>query len=303
MLVSNRATNILLVLVLAAGIAVVAMLASGVRGGPLDPPAAPGSTNGVRLPGTAIAPPVSPATYPIVLSTPGHYYLTAPLTPPADTGAIRISASDVSLDLGGFTLTGSGTTAVPGILVFGAQQHIEITHGAVRSFPGDGISAAGTPYMLVDDVTVTGSVTGITLGSNGVVRNCNSSSNTQEGIRISGSFSTIEDCAISSNGYRGVSIQNGSGIVVARSQITNNNTSGLADGGITFNSMDGATIRDNDFSGNAPYDFFLNFTSDNNVLINNTLTCPTAFIDSGSGNVFPMNTTDPGTNHTHKPAC
>jgi hypothetical protein len=33
MLVSNRATNILLVLVLAVGIGIVAMLASGARGG------------------------------------------------------------------------------------------------------------------------------------------------------------------------------------------------------------------------------------------------------------------------------
>ena len=44
MLVSTRATNVLLILVLAVGIAIAAMLASGVRGGPLDPPGPPGPT-------------------------------------------------------------------------------------------------------------------------------------------------------------------------------------------------------------------------------------------------------------------
>lgn len=44
MLASPRTTNILLVLVLAMGTAIVAMLATGVRGGPLDPPGAPAST-------------------------------------------------------------------------------------------------------------------------------------------------------------------------------------------------------------------------------------------------------------------
>lgn len=44
MLISNRAHTILLVAILAVGIGVVAMLASGVRGGPLDPPGPPAQT-------------------------------------------------------------------------------------------------------------------------------------------------------------------------------------------------------------------------------------------------------------------
>lgn len=44
MLVSKRATNILLVLILAVGIGIVAMLATGARGGPLDPQGPPSST-------------------------------------------------------------------------------------------------------------------------------------------------------------------------------------------------------------------------------------------------------------------
>jgi hypothetical protein len=42
--ISNRANTVLLILVLAVGIGIVAMLASGARGGPLDPTGAPAST-------------------------------------------------------------------------------------------------------------------------------------------------------------------------------------------------------------------------------------------------------------------
>jgi hypothetical protein len=42
--ISNRANTVLLILILAVGIGIVAMLASGARGGPLDPPGAPAST-------------------------------------------------------------------------------------------------------------------------------------------------------------------------------------------------------------------------------------------------------------------
>jgi hypothetical protein len=43
-LTSSRATNILLVLILAVGVGIVGMLATGVRGGPLDPSDPPAST-------------------------------------------------------------------------------------------------------------------------------------------------------------------------------------------------------------------------------------------------------------------
>lgn len=56
MVISGRANTILLVLILAAGIAIVAMLASGARAGPLDPPGPPASTNGVREPGSGRRP-------------------------------------------------------------------------------------------------------------------------------------------------------------------------------------------------------------------------------------------------------
>jgi parallel beta-helix repeat protein len=298
--IGERVTHLLLALVLLALLAIIGMLATGVRGGPLDPGGPPAGTSSVRLPGTPVDPPANPAAYPIQISAPGHYYLTGPLDPPASTTAIRISASDVSLDLGGFTVTGSGTGSIAGILVFGAQARVEISHGTVRGFPGAGVSALGATHAVIDRITVVETNSGIQAGSYSTIRDCESSANADSGILVSGSYTTIERCRVSSNAFIGISIQNGTGVVVRDSSITGNNTSGVATGGIGLNSMDGATIRDNDFDDNLQRDVQLNFTSDDNVLINNTLTCPAGAIqDEGADNVYTIDTTDPGTNHTH----
>jgi len=297
--IRERITHLLLVLVLLALIGVMAMLATDARGGPLDPAGPPASTSSVRLPGTPIDPPSNPASYPIVIASSGHYYLTGNLNPPVDTRAITISASDVSLDLGGFTVSGSGPGTAVGVLVFGAQQRIQIGNGTVRGFPSAGIQAAGATRVLIHDVTAVENETGIYVTSEAVVRDCNASSNSDSGILISGSRSRIDGCLVASNAFVGISLQNGSGVVVQGSQIENNNTSGVSVGGILLNSMDGATIRDNDFFGNLLRDAHLNFTSDNNIFINNTFTCPATHINEGANNFIPMNTADAGTNRAH----
>lgn len=298
--IRERVTHLLLALVLLALLAVIGMLATGVRGGPLNPGGPPASTSSVRLPGTAIDPPSDPGAYPIQIAAPGHYYLRGNLDPPADTTAIRINASDVSLDLGGFTVTGSGSTLVAGILVFGVNTRVSITHGTVRGFPYANIGAAGITHVVIDGVTTTDGQVGITVGGYSTIRNCESSFNSDAGVLVSGSNVLIERCLVSSNGFVGVSLQNGSGAVVRDSVITSNNTSDSGTGGIGLNSMDGATIRDNDFAENLGLDVQLNFTSDNNVLINNTLGCPVGAVqDGGSGNIVSVDAADPWTNRTH----
>ena len=130
MLISNRATNILLVAVLAVGIALVAMLASGARGGPLDPPLAPGPTDGVRGPGTPIS------SVPFAITTPGRYYFTRNLSYSGGANAITIAADDVVLDLGGFSLDGLGTGTKGIYDLAQSHQNVSIEHGAIRGFYG-----------------------------------------------------------------------------------------------------------------------------------------------------------------------
>ena len=146
MLNSSRTNAILLVAILAVGIGIVAMLATGARGGPLDPPAAPASTDGVREPGTPIS------SIPFTISAPGRYYLTRNLTGTIATSGVTISASDVTLDLHGFTLTG-GVNAIDGVLVSGARTNIRIEHGTIRGW-FNGIDGHAATHAHVADVLV-----------------------------------------------------------------------------------------------------------------------------------------------------
>ena len=82
MLISHRATNVLLVAILAVGVGIVAMLASGARGGPLDPTGPPSVTG--TLPQVEPRMPIPPVgwngTFPITISQSGSYFLTQNLT-------------------------------------------------------------------------------------------------------------------------------------------------------------------------------------------------------------------------------
>jgi len=86
------------VLALALGLFVVGALAGVVSGGPLDPPAPPASTDGVRLPGTPIS------TAPFTISSPGNYYLTRDIVTTAPGSAITVMSDYVTIDLMGFTM-------------------------------------------------------------------------------------------------------------------------------------------------------------------------------------------------------
>ena len=194
MLVSSRATNLLLVLVLGVGIAVVAMLATGVRGGPLDPPGTPNPTDSVRLPGT-------PINGQFVINSPGHYYLTRDVRVTGAQTALTINASEVSVDLGGFTLDGTDEPGGFGILVSGTQSVVRVTNGTIKDFQV-GIDAGNDSRVSIDNVRAVSNVRGIQVGNFGRISECVASENTETGIYlplITGQ-STVTDCVITGNG-------------------------------------------------------------------------------------------------------
>ena len=85
-------------------------------------------TDSVRLPGT-------PISGPTTITQPGHYYVTRDITAaPGSTWAIMIDADDVSIDLGGFTLSGDDTIGSAGLFVQASRQRISISNGTVRDF-------------------------------------------------------------------------------------------------------------------------------------------------------------------------
>ncbi|HYC57375.1 MAG TPA: right-handed parallel beta-helix repeat-containing protein [Candidatus Binatia bacterium] len=153
----------------------------------------------------------APRAYPLIISEPGTYELVENLTvPSSDTDAILVTASDVTIDLRGFVITGpvvcsgSPTTCSPpglgfGIYTSGAAANTTIRNGTVRGMGRDGVHIAS------------GNIEGVRAVSNGengiVAERC-----------------VIRDSMASSNGL--------AGIVANSCVVTSNVASGNGDSGI-----------------------------------------------------------------------
>ncbi len=73
------------------------------------------------------------AGFPVTVTQPGSYVLTENLSipPAAGPNAVHLSASEVTLDLNGFTITGTAQSGV-GILI--VADNVEVRNGNIHSF-------------------------------------------------------------------------------------------------------------------------------------------------------------------------
>ena len=224
---ATRINTLLLVLVVLMAGAIITMLATRAYGGPLDPPGPPAATDGVRGPGTPIS------SLPFTITGPGYYYVTRTLNGPTGSGGIIIDASDVTLDLGGFTLFG-GLNPRDGIDA-GVGPNIVIRNGAVRGW-ANGIIA---DQAHVDHVEASNNTNGFIISADSEVNDCKASRNGQTGITAD--HAVVRRCTISGNG-NGV-------VATGNSLIEDNRVSGHSVAGIVVNGNNN-TIRDNELSGN-----------------------------------------------------
>ncbi len=183
------------------GLLVVAALTGIVHGGPLDPPAgAPASTNR-----TLIFQPAGPcpAGFPIVLSAPGSYALASNITGCSGVDGIQISASNVSLDLNGFSLIGVAGSGA-GVRAAAAIAKISLSNGEVNGWSSPGVdflyaSASQLTHLIVSN----SGGSGIILGDGSTLTDCVLSSNSF-GVAITGMGSVVSGCDATSNGNFGV---------------------------------------------------------------------------------------------------
>ncbi len=291
----HRFNTVLLLLVLFALLAVIGMLAAGVRGGPLDPPGVPGSTDSVRLPGT-------PIDGPFVIGKPGHYYLTRNIEIPALGIGIEIDADDVTFDLGGFTIAGANLGDT-GILVADVKR-IRITNGIIRT-SNVGVGAASVEGLEISGVSVHGGSVGFELPAGAMLDDCVVASTGARAIEINGGNVTVRHCVIENNDGTGVFVSGsgGDGALIERSVIKRNNIFNDADSGGIVVGADLATIRNNDMRFNNVADVLV--LGIDNVIADNIIDCPTSIVlEPSSSNTFaPVNTTDPHTNLAHRLAC
>jgi parallel beta-helix repeat protein len=188
--------------------------------------------------------PISSADY--VIFNSGSYYLTSNLTGVALQNGITVNADDVTIDLNGFTLIGSGATSGHGIYQASALRNLRVHNGKVVQWRGaskGGVYASGKNNQF-DHIQAATNSYGIYAGAGCTISDCSAYNNSDDGIwanvgsTISGcsayynsddgietsAESTISGCTARYN--TGDGIQTGNGSTISGNTCGNNGTGG-----------------------------------------------------------------------------
>ena len=110
---------------------------------------------------------------PYTISNPGAYTLGQNLTIQANTNAIQINASNVSVDLGGYTLAETAGGTSEGITVSSGLSNVTIQNGAITGFALDVVFGSGSGHSLTNVQLLNFSSIGLlVLANNCLIENC-----------------------------------------------------------------------------------------------------------------------------------
>lgn len=173
--------------------------------------------------------PLPPSLNAITISTAGSYYLTGDINVSGGNTGIEVDASNVHIDLNGFTiqgLTGGGTFA--GIYIYPGITGISITNGFIRG----GTTFNGSSYALA------GFTHGIHCGAEDAmlkVSKVHISGVRNYGIYSNGAHVSVVDCDVEVAGNIGIQAFN-----VKNCQVRNASTAGIIAHTVVGSSVRGA---------------------------------------------------------------
>ncbi|PTN33784.1 right-handed parallel beta-helix repeat-containing protein [Desulfonatronum sp. SC1] len=143
---------------------------------------------------------------PYIISSPGMYFLKKNLSCPAGTHCITIAADDVTLDLMGFSLSGSGGTGnFDGIHIV-QRKNVEVRNGTILNFQRNGVMESGATFLegrhrMINLRLYGNGVNGISLASElNTIIGCTATHNASTGI-YSGAGSVFRDNVCSYNKF------------------------------------------------------------------------------------------------------
>ncbi len=198
--------------------------------GSLTPPSAPTPTM-KTLEQVEPRIPISTTT---TISSPGSYYLTTNIVTSGGTPGITISADNVTVDMNGFSILGSGATG-NGISIYSGVNNVVVQNGTIRDCYYHGIYAANTTNCIfrnlrsLNNARRNSAYIGIRSGSCAQVKDCLVSGNHGDGI-VAQSDSIITGNSILDNGYAGLRII-GTGTYIANNIVKGNSDNyDLSDG-------------------------------------------------------------------------
>lgn len=194
-------TRAALTVALSSSIAALAML---VVAGPIEPPLGSVAPSYKTL--QSVEPRTEISSVPIVINSPGSFYLGNALSHSGPLPAITITASGVSIDLNGFPLNGTSGTG-PGVLV--QADGIEIKNGLISGFDGAAISGSGYSSLRAHHLTLEfnggpGIITWDGAVISDIISRYNGTAGTgSPGIQLRDDFA-MRDCVTSQCGGRGI---------------------------------------------------------------------------------------------------
>jgi hypothetical protein len=208
-------------------------------------------------------------TLPYTVGSSGSYYITSHLVGQVDMDGITISASNVSIDLNGYTLLSGGGTIGSGIYVSTAVENLNIYNGNIQDWGDEGIDALNARNSIFQNLRLfSNQQDGLYVGDDNVITLCQSAFNGLDGIDC-GKGCTLNHCSTSSNGDDGIETDEGTIIHSCASHqnsddginsgisntLTNNVSSQNGDRG--FNINNGSTVSHNSASSNGTHGFNL----------------------------------------------
>jgi hypothetical protein len=179
------------------------------------------------------------AGFPVTLSQPGSYVLTGPLSGMnANTSAISITSSFVTLDLNGFDIVGPTTCTGEGDAIacapLGSGRGIDassagigalaIRNGTIRGMGAEGVFIDGTGVLLHGLTLVGNGAAGSTTDGDAVISSCAALRNNARGF-LNGGGTVVVDSIADANGSDGINA--GQASVVHRSASNNNGGAGI----------------------------------------------------------------------------
>jgi len=184
---------------------------------------------------------IAPAgTGAFLISTPGSYRLVRNFTTTDNAHGIVIAASDVTLDLGGHTITGNGVGNAIGITMSGGFSRGKVFNGTILQFNLGGIVLEGDS-IIEDCIVKSCGVAGIYVSANSKVTDCEviGTTGTGRGIQTT-SGTVISNCRV--NGSTGNGIQTGDNAIIENCTLIGNNTAGNNNG---ISAGSGSIVRGN----------------------------------------------------------
>src|SRR5262245_3388217 len=164
---------------------------------------------------------------PVTIAAPGSYFLTSNIDAASVPGII-ITASNVTVDLNGFTISGSLDNL--GVVMGGNTLNVVVRNGTIRNF-AQGILNAGVTSVSLSNLTISENLrigVGFDSQSIGVfIDGCTIVRNQQEGILALGSPMVITNSTVAGNGRDGIELTGSANVVIRGNRVDDNGRSGI----------------------------------------------------------------------------